>query len=120
MSAVELVCAVCPASCTMRVVVRGGVVEVTGNRCPRGVEYARQEIEAPTRYVISVVRVVGGDLPTVSVKTRRPVPKDCIWLVMEKLKDVVLTAPVNIGDVVLRDVCGTDVVATRRVARAAT
>ncbi|AFK51453.1 hypothetical protein TCELL_1030 [Thermogladius calderae 1633] len=39
---------------------------------------------------------------------------------MEKLKDVVLRAPVNIGDVVLRDVCCTDVVATRRVARVAT
>jgi len=114
----ELYCIMCPASCTLRVVVNEDrIVEVRGNQCPRGVEYAKQEVLEPRRYVMSVVRVRHGDMPTVSVITRRPVPKDCIWRVIELLASIELEAPVEIGDVVLGDICGTDVVATRRVKR---
>ncbi len=116
----ELVCIMCPASCTLRVNVNGGGLRVEGNRCPRGVEYARQEVVKPLRRVMSVVKVRNGDLPTLSVITRDPVPKECIWLVMEKLASLEVEAPVEIGDVILRDVCGTDIVATRRVRRATT
>ncbi len=116
----ELVCIMCPASCTLRVIVNGGGLRVEGNRCPRGIEYARQEVVKPLRRVMSVVKVRNGDLPTLSVITRDPVPKECIWLVMEKLASLEVEAPVEIGDVILRDVCGTDIVATRRVRRAAT
>jgi len=116
----ELYCIICPASCTLRVVVdKDGIVEVRGNQCPRGVEYAKQEVLEPRRYVISVVRVHHGDMPTVSVITGKPVPKDCIWRVMELLASIEVEAPVEIGDVVLKDICGTDVVATRRVKRVA-
>jgi len=116
----ELVCIMCPASCTLRVNVNGGGLRVEGNRCPRGVEYARQEVVKPLRRVMSVVKARNGDLPTLSVITRDPVPKECIWLVMEKLASLEVEAPVEIGGVILRDVCGTDIVATRRVRRAAT
>ena len=113
----ELVCIMCPASCTLRVIVNGLGVRVEGNRCPRGVEYARQEVVKPLRRIMSVVKVRNGDLPTLSVITRDPVPKECVWLVMEKLASLEVEAPVEIGDVILRDVCGTDIVATRRVRR---
>jgi CxxC motif-containing protein len=97
-----------------------GGLGVEGNRCPRGVEYARQEVVKPLRRVMSVVKVRNGDLPTLAVITRDPVPKECIWLVMEKLASLEVEAPVEVGDVILRDVCGTDIVATRRVRRVAT
>lgn len=116
----ELVCIMCPASCTLRVTMTAGGLGVEGNRCPRGVEYARQEVVKPLRRVMSVVKVRNGDLPTLSVITRDPVPKECIWPVMEKLASLEVEAPVEIGDVILRNVCGTDIVATRRVRRVAT
>jgi CxxC motif-containing protein len=117
-SELELTCIICPASCTLKVTVEGNkIVKVEGNLCPRGAEFAKDEISNPARYVMSVVKVKGGDLPTVSVITGKPVPKNCIWQVMEALAKVDVEAPVEIGDVVLRDICGTDIIATRRVKR---
>lgn len=111
----ELVCIICPASCTLKVTVQDNkVVKVEGNLCPRGVEFAKNEISNPLRYVMSVVKVKGGDLPTVSVVTRNPVPKNCIWQIMEALAKIEVEAPVEIGDVIIKNICGTDIIATRR------
>jgi len=112
----ELICIICPASCTLKVTVEDNkVVKVEGYLCPRGVEFAKNEISNPVRYVMSVVKVKGGDLPTVSVVTRNPVHKSCIWQVMEALAKVEVEAPLEIGDVIIKDICGTDIIATRRV-----
>lgn len=112
----ELVCIICPASCALKVTVQDNkVVKVEGNLCPRGVEFAKNEISNPLRYVMSVVKVKGGDLPTVSVVTHNPVPKNCIWQIMEALAKIEVEAPVEIGDVIIKNICGTDIIATRRI-----
>ncbi|MBR5951870.1 MAG: DUF1667 domain-containing protein, partial [Pseudobutyrivibrio sp.] len=53
----------------------------------------------------------------VSVKTKSNIPKDKIDAVMKEIDSAVMNAPVHIGDVVVKNVCGTgvDVVATRNV-----
>ena len=65
----------------------------------------------------STVRVTGGLLPVVSVRTRGDVPKERVLDVARALCRVQLTAPVQAGDVVIPNVLGTgvDVVATRSV-----
>lgn len=110
----ELICIVCPRGCHLKVDEENGFA-VTGNACPRGVEYARTELTRPTRVVTTTVRCGGGAYPRCPVKTAAPVPKGKIFEVMAALDKVTLTAPVQVGQVVLKDVCGTgvDVVATR-------
>ncbi len=116
----EIVCIICPASCTLRVLLTlGKVAKVEGARCSRGVEYAEQEATAPMRIVMSVIRVKNGSLPTVSVKTDRPIPKECIPKVMNALASIEIEAPVEIGQVVLKDICGANIVTTRKVKRIA-
>ncbi len=58
-------------------------------------------------------------MPLVSVKTNEPVPKDLVLQVMDQLADVVVQAPVEIGDVIVPDVLatGASIVATGRAAR---
>lgn len=117
MSWSELVCIVCPASCTLRARPGGGGVEVKDAGCIRGVEYARQELTNPVRYVMSVVRVRNGDLPVVPVITNKPVPRDRVPDVMRATANIDLEAPVELGQVILENVCGASLVATRRVRR---
>ncbi len=119
MGEVELVCILCPASCTLRARRADGGVEVEGAGCARGVEYARQELTNPVRHVMTVVRVRNGELPVVSVLTSRPVPKSCIPEVVRVAAHLEVEAPVELGQV-LAEVCGVQLVATRRVGRAAT
>lgn len=113
----EITCINCPVGCRLSVELDNGqVVSVTGNTCPRGVTYARQECVEPMRMVTAVVPVKGSAMP-LSVKTRTPIPKKMIDACMAALADVELIAPVKLGEAVIRDVCGTgvDVIATRSV-----
>jgi CxxC motif-containing protein len=114
----ELTCIGCPLGCGITVSMENGeVTAVTGNTCPRGDAYARKEVTDPTRIVTSTVRVSGGTAPMVSCKTQTDVPKDKIFDVMESLQNVVVPAPVHIGDVLVPDAAGTGVaiVATKNV-----
>ena len=113
MSIRELTCIGCPMGCQLTAVMDGSrVTEVTGNTCPRGDAYARKECTHPARTVTGTVRVTGGLLPVVSVRT-----KERVLDVARALCRVHLTAPVHAGDVVIPNVLGTgvDVVATRSV-----
>lgn len=114
----ELVCIGCPLGCQLIVETDGvEVTGVSGNTCKRGDAYARKEVTNPTRIVTSSVKVEGGMAATVSVKTKEDIPKGKIFDCVTALKDVVVTAPVHIGDVVLANVGGTgvDVIATKHV-----
>ncbi len=115
---IELTCINCPMGCQVKVEMDGdNIVSVTGNTCKRGDTYARSEVTDPKRTVTSTVRVEGGDLPVVSVKTATAIPKNLISDCMAAINKVTVKAPVHIGDVVLSNVAGTgvDVVATKAV-----
>lgn len=114
----ELICINCPLGCSLTVSLENGeVTSVTGNTCPRGEAYGRKECTNPTRIVTSTVRIQGGSLPVVSVKTASDIPKGKMADCVRALKDVVLNAPVHIGDIVLENVAdtGVNVIATRNV-----
>ena len=113
-----LTCIGCPLGCLITVELEDKeVVSVTGNTCNRGDAYIRKEVTTPTRIVTSTVKVVGGDAPTVSVKTKSDIPKDKIFDCIKALKEVEGVAPIAIGDVILENVVGTEVeiVATKAV-----
>ncbi len=113
----ELTCIGCPLGCALTVTMNGDEITVTGNTCPRGAEYAKKEVTDPRRIVTSTVKVSGGALPAVSVKTKTDIPKGKIVDCIRALKEVSLTAPVHMGDVVLSNVAGTgvDVIATKTI-----
>lgn len=114
----ELICIGCPLGCNLTVEMDGGqVVSVNGNTCKCGDDYARKELTDPRRIVTSTVPVAGGNLPVVSVKTASDIPKGKIRECLCALKGVTLTAPVQIGDVIVENVAdtGVDVIATKSI-----
>jgi len=114
----ELICIGCPLGCNLTVEMDGGqVVSVNGNTCKRGDDYARKELTDPRRIVTSTVPVAGGNLPVVSVKTATDIPKNKIRECLLALKGVTLTAPVQIGDVIVENVAdtGVNVIATKSI-----
>ena len=112
-----LTCIGCPMGCQLTVELEDGkFVSVTGNTCKRGVDYAKDEIAAPTRMVTSVVPVADRKAP-LCVKTERAIPKELIYPCLEAIRQADVKVPVTIGDVIVPDVCGTgvNVVATRNL-----
>lgn len=112
----ELICICCPKGCHLQVDTANDYA-VTGNACPNGAAYGKEELTHPTRIITSTVRITGGLYPRCPVKTAQAVPKEMMFAVMAALDAVALQAPVHTGDVVLPNVCGTgvDVVATRNM-----
>ena len=112
----ELICITCPKGCHLLVDEENGYT-VTGNACPRGAEYGKNELLHPVRVVTSTVRLEGGACARLPVKTDRPVPKSEIFAVMQVLDTVTAQSPVKVGDILVSGVCGTDanIVATKTV-----
>lgn len=114
----DLICIGCPIGCQLKVKLDGKeVVEVTGNTCKRGEDYAKKECTNPTRIVTSSVYVEGGEIGVVPVKTETDIPKEKIFDCIKALKGIVVKAPINIGDVIVENILGTgvNIVATRKV-----
>lgn len=115
----KVVCVLCPLGCKIRIELdeEGNILSISGNKCPRGEGYAKDEIKDPKRVVTTSVKVLDGELPLASVKTDGPIPKKYIFELMKILKSVEMNAPVNVGDVVVRNIFETNVnvVITRSV-----
>lgn len=112
----EVTCIMCPRGCNIKVTTEDGEVkELKGNACEEGEEFAINEVKSPSRTVMSVVKCREGKMPTISVKTDKPVPKDKIQEVMDEISDVTVSCPIKIGDSIIENVAETDadVVATR-------
>ena len=107
----EMVCVSCPMGCAITVELddNNEVISVTGNTCPRGDKYARQECTHPERMLTSTVKVEGGRLPVVPVKSASPIPKEMLFDAMKEVNKVTLKAPVTFGDVAVKDILGTGI-----------
>ena len=111
----NLICIICPRGCALSADISSGNVTVTGNGCPKGQEYAINECTNPVRTVTATVRAANRENTMVSVKTATPVSKDRMMEVMHALRSTEIQVPVKIGDIILRNVCGTDIVVTKGV-----
>ena len=103
----DMICICCPIGCALRVTRDGEKISVTGFTCKRGEAYGIQEMRCPMRTVTSSVRVNGGVRPVCSVKTATQVPKAAIGGVLEAIRDLTVSAPVHIGDVLAENIAGT-------------
>jgi CxxC motif-containing protein len=111
-----LTCIECPKGCKLTVETDGSyVLSVTGNQCPKGEKYARQEVENPLRVLTTSVLCLGLDLKMLPVKTSGPIPKAKLLGLMPQVLKIRVKSPVKTGDVVQANFAdlGVDLVATR-------
>ena len=90
----NLTCIGCPMGCPLTVKIENGtVLSVEGNTCKRGAIYGKKEVTDPTRIVTTTVHVSGG------------------------VENITVSAPVHIGDVILKDIAhtGVAIIATKNV-----
>lgn len=111
----EMICIICPRGCSLTADITADGVSVSGNACPKGQEYAINECTNPVRTVTATVRVSNRYNTMASVKTVTPVSKGKMMDVMMALRNTKIEAPVKIGDVILKDICGSDIVVTKAV-----
>ena len=108
----KLTCILCPRGCALDVAEN---LTVSGNFCPRGEKYAKDECTNPVRTVTATVRVGNRGDTMVSVKTEAPIPKGKMMDVMTLLRSMTVAAPIAIGTVIVPDILGTKIIATQKV-----
>ncbi len=104
----ELICIVCPKGCRLNVDTENGCA-VTGNSCPRGAVYGKNEMLNPTRVLTSTVKIVGALHRRCPVRTQTAVRKGALAQIMSELNSVELQSPVRMGDVALKNAASTGV-----------
>ena len=122
----EFLCVVCPNGCVIdaefenfgeenKKLLRG----VAGNRCPKGEDWVRQEIENPMRTIAGSVLVKNGDHITASVMTTKPIPLARVMDVMSEIRALNPEAPLRLGQILVSGPCGldTEIIVTRNVDR---
>lgn len=111
----EMVCIVCPIGCRLTVTEDKEQLSVEGNQCKRGKEYAIKEMTHPTRVLPTTIKINGGLLKRLPVKTSAPIPKEKIFEAMKIINEVEVNAPIKMGDIIIENILetGVDVVATR-------
>ncbi len=112
----ELVCIGCPRGCHLKVDEENDY-KVTGNSCPIGAEYGKNELKNPTRILTTTVSITGAMHNRLPVKTARPIPKGLLFEAMECLKKVEVASPVRMGQVIVPDLLntGVDVIASKEM-----
>ena len=109
----EFTCVVCPWGCPLKV----DGENISGYSCLKGLNYAKAEQTDPRRSISGTVRIKGGDLGVLPVKTSAPIPKPLLAEAAVLLAKVEVSPPIKIGDIIIPNILGTgiDFIATRSV-----
>ena len=102
MKEIKLTCIECPMGCDLTATQENGKITVSGNSCPRGELYAKNEVVCPKRVLTTTVKSRSGKL--VPVKTNLPIRKEITFEVMDKISKITISTPVKIGDVVVEKI----------------
>ena len=114
----KITCIICPIGCEMTIHHKEGIITtMEGHQCKKGIGYAEEELFDPKRTLTTTMIVSDGDLPLVSVKSDRPIPKHSLFDVMDTISEIEVHAPIEIGDVLIDNITSLNVniIATKNV-----
>ena len=117
MSSEEMICIVCPLGCNLNIYGNGSDYIVEGNKCEKGRAYAIDELINPLRTVTSTVKIKGGFVSRLPVKTDKQFPKGKMYELIEVLNKLEIQSPVKRGKTIIKNVLdtGINIVSTKTV-----
>lgn len=113
-----LTCIICPVGCRLEACLeKNKEIKVSGNNCSRGISYAQNELTNPLRTLTSTVRINGGEIKLLPVKSKSEVSKHLLKDMMLIINQVSVDAPVELGQVIIPNILesGVDIISTRPV-----
>jgi CxxC motif-containing protein len=113
-------CKVCPIGCELIITENPDNpldIKVEGNSCNRGRDFGIQITTTPMKVLTGKVILLNGSMKHLPVKTTGPVPKNKVEECLKIINSTEISAPVNRGDIVIKNILGlgVDVVAARKV-----
>ena len=128
----EMICITCPMGCRLSIErLSERDIAVTGNRCARGEQYAREEMLSPRRVVTATCKVAPSSIAIapasiaaaadlsrprrVPLRTKAAFPREKIPELLKLIYGLELRLPLRRGQVAIADALGTgiDVIVAR-------
>ncbi|OYT14596.1 MAG: molybdopterin oxidoreductase [Bacteroidetes bacterium 4572_77] len=105
----ELTCIVCPNGCLLNVDKKNDEWIVEGNLCPKGIEFAINEMTNAKRSICSTVNTIFKNTPRLPVRTDGEIPKKLIFPLMKEINAVTLERYVTTGEIIIENVLNTGI-----------
>jgi CxxC motif-containing protein len=105
----KLICLSCPIGCHLTVRQQSDGIAVEGNRCPKGLDYAREEYYSPKRVVTATCGTSSQRIHRAPVRSDAPVPMDQIEGLLDAIYRLNLKPPLRSGQIVIEDFNNTGV-----------
>ncbi len=103
-------CIICPISCKISVIQKeNGELEISGNKCNRGIVYAKNEFTCPQRMLTTTVKINGSKFNRLPVISSKEVPKAQLRNYLDEIYKIEVTAPVKEGDIIIKNIFDTDI-----------
>ena len=114
----RLTCILCPIGSELEVSRVGEQLEVRGNECDKGLDFAADEVLHPKRNLATSIPSAGTSTRMISVRLTVGVPREMIFPILAEIGKLRPVLPVRRGQALIANVLGTgaDVIATRTVA----
>lgn len=113
----QTICRKCAQNCVLDINEDENVLEVKGNECSEGIEYAQFEMKNRRGIFTTLVRIKGAHCNVAPVKSTSSLEKD-LWIECSKaLSRIYIGAPVKIGDIICKNILntGVDIVCTKNI-----
>jgi CxxC motif-containing protein len=111
-------CIVCPVTCKAKVTFENGKIsKIEDVECARGEKYVTGELQEPRRDFFTVIKMKGATIAVLPVRSTQPVPKGKLLVCSKELDNIVVDAPVKLGQKIAENILGlgVDIIATRDV-----
>lgn len=102
----DMICIVCPNGCHITANKTDGGVEISGNACRRGYDFAASELSCPMRSVTTTVKTTSCRMRALPVRTLGEIKKEQMIPFVRALSRVVASPPIKRGDVVADNLLG--------------
>lgn len=113
----ETICRECDKKCILKLEEYVGEIEVTGNKCIKGIDYGKKYTNNKKGIFTTIVRIKGADCTVIPVKSSDIIEKDK-WIALSRaLCRIYVGAPVKAGDVICKNILNTgiDIISSRTV-----
>lgn len=115
----EVICDRCNKMCVLSIDKYDDNIEIYGNKCDDGINFANVEMNSNKSLFTTVVRIKGAKNNVVSVKSSKPLDKK-IWIECSKaLGRLYVGAPIRAGDIICKNILntGADIICTKNIER---
>lgn len=113
----ETICRECNKKCILCLNSYMGEIEVSGNKCIKGIDYGKKYIINKKGIFTTIVRIKGSDCTVVPVKSSDIIEKEKWVAISRALCRIYVGAPIKAGDVICKNILntGVDIICSKTV-----